>query len=190
MYENKYKNPSPVNIKELESFLQILADSNEEIELYAIGGTAMTLKGIKESTKDIDFLTTKDYKTLSKILKQAGLKEISNIQICNIWYFNDRRIDFFYNGYIIGTGLENDWKEKSELIRTIGKIKLFLLNWYDLIITKLARSENRDIEDILAIIKKEKIDIKKLKERYFSTVEHSLIADAEYKFEHLERKLK
>lgn len=190
MYENNYKNQEAVSIKELESFLQILADFNEEIELFAIGGTAMTLKGIKESTKDIDFLTTNDYKKISSILRKAGLREESNFQICNIWYFNKTRIDFFYDGYIIGTSLQDSWKENSELFRTIGKIKLFILNWYDLIITKLARSEKRDIDDILAIIKKENIDIKKLKERYFLTAKNSLIAEAEYKFEHLRSKLK
>ena len=58
MYENKYKNITLTNIEDLDSLLNLLADLNEPIELFAIGGTAMVLKKIKESTKDIDFLTT------------------------------------------------------------------------------------------------------------------------------------
>ena len=60
MYEDKYKNPTTTNLDNLNTFLQLLADLNEELELYAIGGTAMLLKNIKETTKDIDFLTTEN----------------------------------------------------------------------------------------------------------------------------------
>ena len=55
MYENKYKNPINTKLEDLDTFLQLIADLDEEIELFAIGGTAMVLKNIKESTKDIDF---------------------------------------------------------------------------------------------------------------------------------------
>ena len=50
MYENNYKNPPLTGLKDLENFLQLLADLNEELELFAMGGTAMVLRGIKEST--------------------------------------------------------------------------------------------------------------------------------------------
>ncbi|MEA3514299.1 MAG: DUF6036 family nucleotidyltransferase [Nanoarchaeota archaeon] len=99
------------------------------------------------------------------------------------------RIDIFYDEFIIGVPLPDDWKELSEQIRTIGKIKLYILNWYDIIITKIARSEIRDIEDIIAIIKKENIDIDKLKKRYFDLAETSLITDYDYKYKYLEKKL-
>lgn len=190
MYENKYKNPAATNLADLESFLQLIADLNIEIELFAIGGTAMVLKNIKESTKDIDFLTTADYDGIKKLFNLAGLKEESSSEVCNIWYLGNTRIDIFYEAFIIGTPLPEDWKELSEHVRDIGKVRLFILNWYDIIITKIARSEPRDIEDILTIIKKEKVDFKKLKERYYSIAETSLIADFDYKFKHLERKLK
>ena len=61
MYEDKYKNKGIAKLEELDVFLNLLADLNEPIELFAIGGTAMVLKKIKESTKDIDFLTTEKY---------------------------------------------------------------------------------------------------------------------------------
>ena len=45
------------------------------------------------------------------------------------------------NGYkfILGIDLPDDWKELSELVKEIGKVKLYILNWYDIIITKIAR---------------------------------------------------
>jgi len=188
MYENQYKNIENSSTRELINFLQLLADLNEEIELFAIGGTAMILSNIKEATKDIDFITTADYAKIKKLFSLAGLKERSDSKICNIWYFGNTRIDIFYGGFILGTQLSEDWEKLSQHIQTIGKLKLYILNWYDIIITKIARSEKRDIEDILEIIKKQKIDFKKLKEKYYSIAETSLIADFDLKFKHLEEK--
>ncbi|MEK6850152.1 MAG: nucleotidyltransferase [Nanoarchaeota archaeon] len=187
MYENKYKNPTQSNIEDLNDFLNLIADVNEPLELFAIGGTAMLLKNIKESTKDIDFLTTEKYEKVKKILSLAGLKEESSDKICNIWRLDRLRIDFFYDGFIMGIPFPDDWKKLSEKIAEIGKIKLYILNWYDLIITKISRSEERDIEDIIEIIKSQKVDFNFLKNRYYSIAETAIIADFDYKFKHLER---
>ena len=188
MYEDKYKNIGLTNIEDLNSFLNLIADLNEPLDLFAIGGTAMVLKNIKESTKDIDFLTTESYEKIKKLFILAGLKEESSEKICNIWRLDKIRIDIFYSGFIMGIQFPEDWKEKSEKIKEIGKIKLYILNWYDLIITKISRSETRDIEDILKIIESQKLDFKFLKKRYYSIAETSLIQDYDYKFKHLEKK--
>lgn len=187
MYENKYKNIKITTNRDLDNFLQLIADLDVDIEIFAIGGTAMVLKGIKESTKDIDFLTTAEPKKIRNLFLLAGLKEENRSQLCNTWYLNDIRVDIFYHEFILGFALPNDWRKLSEHIKTIGKINLFILNWYDIIITKVARSERRDIEDCIAIIKHEKIDFQKVKERYYTCAETSLIADYDYKFKHLEQ---
>ncbi len=88
----------------------------------------------------------------------------------------------------MGYSLPEDWKKLSEHLRTIGKIKLFILNWYDIIITKVARSERRDIDDGIAIIKHEKLDFEKLKQRYYLYAETAIISDYDYKFQHFELK--
>ncbi len=190
MYENKYKNPKITNLKDLENFLQLLADLDREIELFAIGGTALVLKNIKESTKDIDFLTTSDYEEIKKLFTLAGLKEKSSSKVCNIWHLENTRIDIFYDEFILGTPLPDDWKKLSEHIKNISKIRLYVLNWYDIIITKIARSESRDIDDAIKIIKTQKIDFGKLKKRYYGLAPTSLISNYNIKFKHLEDKLK
>lgn len=190
MYENNPKNPATTNLNDLETFLQLIADLDIEIELFAMGGTAMVLKNIKEATKDIDFLTTMDYEELRKLFKLAGLKEKSDSKLCNIWYLNDKtRIDIFFDEFIFGLTLPRDWRDLSEHVRDIGKLKLYILNWYDIIITKIARSEKRDIEDILKIIQTQKINFQALKKRYYETAPVSLILDYDIKFKHLEKKL-
>ena len=187
VYENNYKNPKSTNKEDLETFLQLIANLNTEITLFAIGGTAMLLKNIKESTKDIDFITTLDYKTINQLFKKAGLKEQNSSQLCNIWYLDNIRIDLFYDNFIMGVKFPKDWINQSEHLRNIGKIRLYILNWYDIIITKIARSEERDIEDILAIMRVQKLNLSFLKNRYYQIAETSLIADYNLKFKHFKR---
>ena len=187
MYEDKYKNPITTNLDNLNTFLQLLADLNEELELYAIGGTAMLLKNIKETTKDIDFLTTENQENIRKFFNLAGLKEKDPSKLCNIWYLENIRIDLFYDEFIFGICLPNDWKEKSEHLKDIGKLKLYILNWLDIIITKIARNEQRDIDDAVGIIKAENINFKELKKRYYKLAEGSLISDFDAKFKALEK---
>ncbi len=186
MYEDKYKNPSLSSSGDLSNFLNLIAALNEPLELFAIGGTAMVLKNIKESTKDIDFLTTEKYEKINRMFKLAGLKEESSDKVCNIWRLDSLRIDIFYDGFIMGIPFPEDWKKLSEKIKEIGKIRLYILNWYDLIITKISRSEKRDIEDIIAIINSQKLNFDFLRRRYYSLAETSLISDFDYKFKHLE----
>jgi|SRR3989338_10357304 len=189
MYENN-KNRANSSLRDLESFLQLIADLDKEIELFAMGGTAMVLKNIKEATKDIDFLTASDYKTIKELFELAGLREKSPSKLCNIWHLGDKRIDMFYDEFVMGITLPDDWRELSGHIRSIGKLKVYILNWYDIIITKIARSEPRDIDDILVILKTQKIDFKALKSRYYKLAPVSLIADYDAKFKHLESKMK
>ena len=189
IYENN-KNIINTGLKDLESFLQLIADLDKEIKLFAMGGTAMLLKNIKEATKDIDFLTTSDYETINELFRLAGLEEKDSSKLCNIWYLGNKRIDIFYDEFIMGITLPDDWKEMSEHIRDIGKLRLYILNWYDIVITKIARSEPRDIDDILMIFKARNIDFKVLKKRYYELAPVSLIADYATKFRHLENKLK
>ena len=47
MYEIN-KNLVNTGLKDLESFLQLIADLDKEIELFAMGGTAMVLKNTRK----------------------------------------------------------------------------------------------------------------------------------------------
>ena len=50
-----------------------------KVRLIACGGTALTLLGVKESTKDIDLLVPQviEYDYLIRILKELGYKPIT-----------------------------------------------------------------------------------------------------------------
>jgi hypothetical protein len=148
-----------------------------KISLIACGGTAMTLFGIKDSTKDIDLLVQepKQYDYLINILEQLGYKSV----IGNGW---TREGDFVFDLFkgksvhtteLLESPLKND---KHVFITELNHIYLGALNYYDLIISKIFRSLSVDIEDCITLIKtkKNEIDFNMLKHLYYETASYDV----------------
>ena len=125
----------------------------KKIILTAVGGTAMVFMKLKESTKDVDFCVEgKDYDSFEKAIK--GIKSIF-------------RIDLFKDGYIFCQQLPEDYITLSRTFKSgLNNIDLKLLHPIDIIITKASRLNERDKEDIAALIKKKKIKKEKLVNRF------------------------
>lgn len=145
---------------------------NKKVHLIACGGTALTLLGVKESTKDVDFIVPKEdeYNYLIKILKDLGYKQASG----SGWRRDDNYIFDFFKGKKIHTTELLDSplnKGKHTLIKEFLHIYLGVLNHYDIIISKLFRGTGVDVEDCLALVraKKTEIDLEYLKNRFLET---------------------
>jgi|YelNatPaOPRAMG01_1025707.scaffolds.fasta_scaffold55115_3 hypothetical protein len=144
----------------------------KKVHLIACGGTALTLLGVKSSTKDIDLIVPdlEEYEYLISILKQLGYKPKSGWG----WGRDDGFIFDLFRGKFVHTTelLESPLKEGNNiLIKQFERIYLGVLNYYDLIISKLFRATAVDIEDCIALIKnkRKQIDIRKLKSRFIET---------------------
>lgn len=174
-------NPQEQHAQELFELLESLTPYIEErIQLYALGGTALTLLGIKPSTLDIDINihSEKQYKYLCQIFQKIGFKRIGTIR----WQTQEGiAFDLFHSSNILGTQLLADCLEQATLIKTIGNISLYTLSLYDIIISKLARGDERDFIDIKHIFEYQKIDIIKLVIRYQQTMELSVVAQHKQK---------
>jgi hypothetical protein len=170
------KNIKETSIKELYDLLDNISNYMEEpIEMYALGGTALTILGIKLSTLDIDINidSKKQYEYTKKIFQQIGFKMEGPIR----WLTQEGlAFDLFYGSNILGTELLEDCLEISKYIKSFGNIKLYTLSLYDIIISKLARGDVRDFEDIKHIFEKEKINQQYLVKRYKKTMEASTVA--------------
>jgi hypothetical protein len=137
--------------KKLLNFLNnIDCEVNKKITLIAVGGTAMTLLDIKSSTIDIDFtIPNEDYNVFVSALKKIP---------------HGFKIDCWRNGMVFSQILPEDYIEKSLEITSFKNIQLRALHPIDIIVTKVGRLDNRDLEDIKQCIFKYKIgkdDIKK-----------------------------
>jgi hypothetical protein len=86
----------------------------------------------------------------------------------------------------------DDWKKKSKFLFSKGNINIYRLNWEDIIITKIVRLEERDIEDIQNILSRIQIDFEELKERYKKTTECAVGREKifEFHFKIFEEKVK
>lgn len=144
----------------------------KRVHLIACGGTALTLLGVKPSTKDIDLMVPNlhEYEYLIRILKQLGYQSASGWG----WRRGDGFIFDLFRGKSIHTTelLESPLNRGNHfLIKEFSRIYFGVLNYDDIIISKLFRASEVDIEDCLLLIrsKKEEINIKCLEERFKET---------------------
>lgn len=140
----------------------------KKIILIAVGGTALTLLGLKPSTRDIDFcIQDKDSAIFKKLTKNAKFK-----------------VDIFTDGFIFSEQLPDDYIEKSGKISSgLKNIDLRTLSLVDVILTKAARYNERDEEDIATIVKANKINKHELKNRFKEVVITFAGREEDYKYQ-------
>lgn len=160
----------------------------KQVRLIACGGTALTLLEVKASTKDIDLIVpdVKEYDYLIDIIKQLGYESASGWG----WRKEDNFIFDLFKGKTIHTTelLESPLEKKNHfLVEEFNHIYLGVLNYYDIIISKLFRSTAIDIDDCLILIKSKQneINLEYLKERFYETASCDVSEDKVNKnFEH------
>lgn len=148
-----------------------------KVRMIACGGTAMTLINIKASTKDIDLLIPepKEYKYLVNTIIDLGYERKTGTG----WQKDRGYIFDLYVGKTIFTTelLESPLKAGNYIpFKNFSSIHLGVLNYYDLIITKLFRYSPIDIDDCLSLIREKagEIDIGKLKSRFYETSSYDI----------------
>jgi hypothetical protein len=170
------RNSKITNADELFELLNSISKYLErKIKFYALGGTALTILGLKQSTLDvdIDIYSKKDYDYLCSIFERIGFKRLGAIR----WQTQEGLFfDLFEGPNILGTALLPDCISKSKFIRSFGNIELYTLSLEDIIISKLARGDMRDFDDIRRIFENQKIDLQELVKRYKDTMETSIVA--------------
>jgi len=164
--------------------------------LIACGGTALTLLGVKDSTKDIDFIVPVivEWEYLTNTLGDLGYKSVSGWG----WSRGDGFIFELFRGKFVHTTelLESPLdRDNHILLKEFSNIYLGVLNYYDLIISKLFRATEIDIDDCLSLIrsKRKEIDLKRLNERFRATASYDVSEDKvnknlEYLFRILRKK--
>ena len=130
-----------LNKNELFDLLKIFDEEAEKsMRLVAVGGTAMTLLDLKPSTRDIDFTVPSDDK--------SEFYRIRNT------IPHGYKIDVWTNGGIFCVTLPPDYLDRSRDIASYKYIQLKALHPVDIVVSKIARMEPHDIEDIRECIKK------------------------------------
>ena len=165
-----------------DRLLEILGDWNRflrrKVHLIACGGTAMTLLGVKPSTKDVDFMAPRDaeYHYLTKQLKALGYKQTTG----SGWMRQgeDFRFDIFCGNRIHTTELlvsPLDEGRHSALME-FSHLYIGILNDYDLIASKLMRGTRVDFDDCvnLAEAHQATLDIQQLVRHFIDLVRYDV----------------
>ena len=159
------------NISAWDGFLK------RKVHLIACGGTAMTLLDVKSSTKDIDLIVPnedeRDY--LISILKQLGYKSSSGWGWSRDggFVFDLFRGSFVHTNELLESPLD---KGNNILFKEFSHIYLGILNYYDIIISKIFRGSAVDNDDCLALLKSKRseIDMVKLDKRFRETASYTV----------------
>lgn len=153
-------------------FKLISSNLKRDLEVFAFGGTAMMYYGYKNATKDIDlyFKTENDRNEFIKAIEQLGYTKRSLKGVYTeekqkslgkplMYVRDDERFDLFANK-IISTTLVDDFDKRVYARHdfSMGKNVLIVnvLSKEDLIFLKSITERERDFDDILTIIEKEK----------------------------------
>jgi len=165
-----------------EQLFEVLEEWNRRlrrrVHLIACGGTAMTLLGIKASTKDVDFIAPvlTEYNYLTRNLKQMGYEKVTQSgwqRKGEIFLF-----DIFRGSNVHTTGLLESPLEpgRNYLLKEYSHLYLGILNYYDLICSKLMRGTRVDFEDCLALAKARisEIDVAVLIEHYGEMIKYDI----------------
>jgi len=137
---------------ELFTFLEELnKELGRKITLIAVGGTAMTLLDLKPSTIDIDFtIPSSDFPEYKRAEKNVP---------------HGYKIDMFLDGCIFSQNLPDDYLANSTEIANLERISLRALHPVDIVVTKIGRLDDRDLEDIEKCVKAYDLTKEQIKNR-------------------------
>ena len=151
----------------LEWLKEVDGRLSREMAVIAVGGTALTLLGLKESTRDVDFCVVGEH--FAEFKKAASSEKFV--------------VDLFPGGYIFAVHLPENYLEKAKDVPFSGKhLQLKTLCLEDIILTKTARFSTRDIEDIKTVVETGKVNLEFLKKRFEHVLGSYAGNDEDYRY--------
>ena len=173
--QNEYRLDKDELLDNLRAWNKVL---RRKVHLIACGGTAMTLLGVKASTKDVDFMVpdVREYNYLIKQLPAMGYTRTTDPG----WQRKGEafQFDLFRGNNIHTTGLLESPLVAGRNKRLIEFSHLYIgiLNDYDLISSKLMRGTRVDYEDCVALARfhKKELDLKKLAAHFNEMVSYDI----------------
>ncbi len=149
-----------------ELLLAISRELSRKLTVYAVGGTAMMLHGIKDVTLDIDLVleNEKDRETFKTALEKLGYKEMNAIKVYGIkknipqmMTRGDERFDLFVED-VVYFRFSDQMKKRADATHQFERLTIKAADPHDILIMKCATDRVKDQEDAINIIQNKKID--------------------------------
>ena len=133
-----------VDLPRLRAFLAELARAaREPTRLYLTGGASQLLRGLRESTLDIDLTFEPESDELLRSM--VSLKELQsvNVEIVSPVHF---------------VPALPGWRDRCEFVMQIGKLAVLHFDPYTQALSKLERGHVRDMQDVQALVGERIVD--------------------------------
>lgn len=146
----------------LESWLTSLSRQiSENTVIYLIGGCALSFKGLKERTKDIDIITIskREFTHLDLAMLKAGFTRETDLQdefyltALAVYKKEDSRIDIFLHKVGQMLSFTSGMKKRSTPYQAYDKLKVYLASNEDIFLFKSMTPRPGDITDCQLLIK-------------------------------------
>lgn len=146
-------------------FKEISGDLQSKVQVVMIGGGAMSIRGEKEATKDIDLVVTSldEFKLLQNVLENQGynrIKEFHGFDIDPAYkkmdaiIFKDERkfwIDLFYERICSRFLLEDHLVQRSEPHLELENLTVRLMSREDIFLAKSITERVSDLDDMYVL---------------------------------------
>ncbi len=148
----------------LERIAKVGSALPEKVTVYMIGGCAMSLRGEKEATKDVDWIVDSalEMRLMAKTLKAMGFfetvalpKDYVNLGTAAVLKDTDGfQCDLFLKKVCNALVLSDGMKKRAKHYGNFGKLAVYLLSDEDIFLFKGMTERERDLEDMLALLRK------------------------------------
>jgi hypothetical protein len=153
-----------------EFLLELDALVIEPVELHCIGGFAIVAAyGLKRGTNDLDYFTVVPYKRIPDLEKLGG--EGSRLA-------NKYKVHVHHAGV---AALPEGYRDRMKELfpGRFKNIRLYVLDPYDLVLSKLSRNVERDREDVAFLAKAHNLQAATLRTLYEKELRVNLIGSPE-----------
>jgi len=143
----------------LQEFLKELSHSaSQPVRLYLTGGASQLLRGLRESTVDVDL--TLEPEAAEVLRSMVMLKERLNL---NVEIVSPAHFVPALPG----------WRERCEFVEEIGRLSVYHFDAYTQVLSKLERGHDRDRSDVADLVGAGLVDPERLRE-LFARIEGDL----------------
>ena len=147
----------------IESELERIGNELEtSVTVYLIGGGAMSFRGLKDTTKDIDLVVTDgdDLRTLQTVLPANGYDivrepsdEYDDLGATRIFENEEGcRIDIFNRRVVGKLVLSKEMRDRSETYLDTGGLSVALVSAEDIFLFKAVAGRTDDVEDMFVLV--------------------------------------
>src|SRR3989344_4908440 len=136
---------------------------NEPVSVYMIGGCALSFRGLKEKTKDVDMIVNskEDFTILDKAISNAGFKRKTDLEdefyltaLAVYTKADESRIDVCLKQVGKMLWLSEAMIKRAEFFRNYGKLSIYLVSLEDIFLFKSMASRPGDIIDCDKIMRR------------------------------------